>query len=233
MEPIPETNEALSELERFGDSELREDLGELMAQAKRKVPTLVGVSLTLLAEDLVLTYVATGRDIAVMDAIQYVDGGPCLDAVDADETIGTDAETLLDEGRWQLFAQATAAAGVRSTLSIPFRRERLVTGGVNLYGGVSHSFLGMEGELADLFGGWAPDAVSNADLSFSTRLEAAKAPGMLRDQAFIDQAIGLLVSARDLDPGAAEERLKRAAAQAGTSVAVLAKAIVQAFGWEP
>ncbi|WP_256796383.1 ANTAR domain-containing protein [Terrabacter sp. Ter38] len=232
MEPIPETDEALAELERFGDTELREDLAELTAEAKRQVPSLVGVSLTLLAEELVLTYVATTREIAVMDAVQYVDGGPCIEAVDTDSTVGTDAETLLDEGRWQLFAQATAAAGVRSTLSIPFGREGVVTGGVNLYGGAPTSFRGAESELARLFGGWAPDAVSNADLSFSTRLEAVQGPARLKGQAYVDQAIGLLVSARDLDPESAEERLIRAAAQAGTSVAALARALVHAFTGE-
>ncbi|MER7070934.1 ANTAR domain-containing protein [Terrabacter sp. NPDC000476] len=233
MEPTPETNEALSELERFGDSELRDELTDLTSAAKRRVPTLVGVSVTLVAENIVLTYVATAREVAVMDAVQYVDGGPCIEAVAADETISTDAATLLDEGRWQLFAQATAAAGVRSTLSIPFGTESRVTGGVNLYGGLSSSFRGMQSELAMLFGGWAPGAVSNADLSFSTRLEAVQAPGRLRDQTFVDQAIGLLISARDLDPDAAEERLKRAAAQAGTSVVALAQALVEALSWEP
>jgi hypothetical protein len=232
MEPIPENDEALAELERLGDTELREDLAELTAEAKRQVPTLVGVSLTLLAEDLVLTYVASTREVAVMDAIQYVDGGPCIEAVDSDSTVVTESEALLDETRWQLFAQATAAAGVRSTLSIPFGREGVVTGGVNLYGAATTSFRGAEADLAKLFGGWAPDAVSNADLSFSTRLEAVRGPARLKGQAYVDQAIGLLVSARGLDPDSAEERLVRAAAQAGTSVAALARALVNAFTGE-
>ncbi|KRF41969.1 hypothetical protein ASH01_18000 [Terrabacter sp. Soil811] len=232
MEPIPETDEALSELERFGDSDLRGDLAEVAATAKEKIPTLVGLSLTLVAEQLVLTYVATGLEVAVMDAVQYIDGGPCVEAVADDEIVGTAVEDLLDEGRWQLFAQATAAAGVRSTLSIPFGEEGIVTGGVNLYGGHASSFQGQESELARLFGGWAPGVVSNADLSFSTRLEAVRSPERLKGQAYVDQAVGLLVSSRGIEASVAEERLYLAAAQAGTSVVALARAIVSAFTGE-
>ena len=91
-------------------------------------------------------------------------------------------------------------------------------------------FTGRVDEMAQLFGAWAPGAVANADLSFETRLEAVKSPERLKGQAYVDQAIGLLVSARDLDPDAAEKRLEWAAARAGVSVSVLAKAIVAAFG---
>jgi GAF domain-containing protein len=229
MEPLPETGEALSELERFGDTTVREHLRAVMAVAKTKVPSLVGVSLTLVPEDLVLTYVASDHRIAVMDAVQYVDGGPCIDAVDADRVVLTDVEGLLDEARWQLFAQVTAVAGVRSTLSMPLRQDGTVTGGVNLYGGDSSSFRGLEAWLANLFGAWAPGAVANADLSFSTRLEAVRGPAKLRGRAYVDQAVGLLVGARGIDPGDAEARLQRAAAQAGTTVLALARALVVAF----
>ena len=132
MEPIPATHEALLEFERYGDLQLRDDLKRQTALAQQLVPGLVGVSLGLVAEDLVLTYVATGVDVAALDAVQYADDGPCLEAVRNGETVRTDAESLLDEGKWQLFAQASAAAGIRSSLSMPFRRDGVVTGGVNL-----------------------------------------------------------------------------------------------------
>ena len=83
--------------------------------------------------------------------------------------------------------------------------------------------------LAALFGAWAPGAVTNADLSFQSRLEAVRSPARLRAQAYVDKAIGLLVSARGLAPDAAEERLQSAAARAGVAVFVLAQALVQAF----
>src|SRR5215218_9904010 len=165
MEPIPETHKALEELERYGDVELRGDLQRLTEQAKQRVPGLVGVSLSLVTEDLVLTYVASDVDIAALDAVQYTDDGPCLEAIRQEAIIETDTEALLDEGRWQLFAQASAAAGIRSSLSMPFRLHGVVTGGVNLYAQRPDTFKEHVEQLADLFGAWAPGAVANADLS--------------------------------------------------------------------
>jgi len=232
MEPIPETDAALVELERYGDVELRRDLERLTSSAEEQVDGLVGVSLALINEGLVLTYVASDDRVAALDGLQYVDGGPCVDAVELDRCFTTDVEAVLDESRWQLFAQASAAAGIRSTLSMPIRRDGMVTGGVNLYGARADTFRGRAEELARLFGAWAPGAVANADLSFASRLEAAKGPEHLREQACVDQAIGLLVSARGLDPDAAEERLHNAAARAGVAVPVVARALLAAFTGE-
>lgn len=232
MEPIPETDAALVELERYGDTDLRTDLEHLTASAEEQAPGLVGVSLALLTEGLVLTYVASDRRTAALDAVQYVDGGPCVDAVELDRTFRMDVEAVLDEARWQLFAQASAAAGIRSTLSIPIRHDGVVTGSVNLYGAGTDTFGGRAEELARLFGAWAPGAVANADLSFASRLEAVKGPERLRDQACVDQAVGLLVSARGLDLQAAEDRLREAAARAGVALPVVARALLAAFTGE-
>lgn len=232
MEPIPETDAALVELERYGDTDLRKDLERLTFAAEEQVPGLVGVSLALVSEGLVLTYVASDDRVAALDGLQYVDGGPCVEAIELDRSLTTDMENVLDESRWQIFAQASAAAGIRSTLSMPIRRDGVVTGGVNLYGAHSDTFRGRAEELGELFGAWAPGAVANADLSFASRLEAAKGAEQLREQASVDQAIGLLVSARGLDPDAAEERLHNAAARAGVAVSVVARALLAAFTGE-
>lgn len=229
MEPIPETDQALTELERFGNTELRPDLERLTSLARERVPELVGVSLALVAEDLVLTYVASDSDIAALDGIQYVDDGPCVESVRADQSVVVDVDAVMDEARWLLFAQASAAAGIRSTLSIPFRDAGVVTGGVNLYGSGSRTFDGHVDEMAMVFGAWAPGAVANADLSFQSRLEAVRGPARLKGQAYVDQAIGLVMSARGLTADSAEARLEKAAAQAGISVAVLARALVEAY----
>ncbi|CAN7371752.1 GAF domain-containing protein [Terrabacter sp. LjRoot27] len=232
MEPIPETHEALVELERYGDMDLRQDLEELTTTARESVPGLVGVSLALLTDDLVLTYVASDYRIATLDGVQYVDDGPCVEAIREDNIILTDTAGLLDESTWLLFAQATAAAGIRSTLSMPFRRSGVVTGGVNLYGSEPGTFHGKTEVLAELFGAWAPGAVTNADLSFESRLEAVKSPERLRGQAFVDHAVGLLMSARGLSPDDAERRLQAAAARAGVAVFVLARALVEVLSPE-
>lgn len=218
-------------LELGGDEELREDLQRLATQAKSRVPGLVGVSVGLVSQDLVLTYVASGVEAAALDAVQYTDDGPCLEAVRKAEIVQTQDESVLDEGRWQLFAQARAAAGVRSSLSIPFRHNGVVTGGVNLYGATSDTFDGRVDQLSALFGAWAPGAVTNADLSFKTRIEAMEAPRRLMEQQYVDKAIGLLMAVRSVSPAAAEDSIRVAAARAGVTMGVLGKAIVEAFLW--
>ena len=52
-----------------------------------------------------------------------------------------------------------------STLSIPLMSDGRVYGGLNLYGGTPRAFDGHHDELAELYGGWAGGAVTNADLS--------------------------------------------------------------------
>jgi GAF domain-containing protein len=229
VEPIPETHEVLLELERYGDIDLRQDLERLTATARETVPGLVGVSLALMTEDLVLTYIASDYRIAALDGVQYADDGPCLEAIREERLVVSEVDKLLDESTWQMFAQATAAAGIRSTLSMPFRHGGVVTGGVNLYGAEPRTFKGKVDVLAEIFGAWAPGAVSNADLSFRSRLEAVKSPARLRGQGYVDRAVGLLISARGLSPDAAEERLQAAAARAGVAVFVLARALVEAL----
>lgn len=229
MEPTPETNEALTELETYGDVGLRGELRALVSEAQQVVPELMGVSLGLVVEDLVLTYVASDLDVGVLDAMQYLDTGPCVSAADAGEVIETTSDSLFDEQRWQLFAQASAAHGVRSSLSLPFLRSGVVTGGANFYGSGTASFRGHVEQLADLFGAWAPGAIHNADLAFHTRHQATLSVGNLREARLVDQAVGVLVAEGVSDPNAAEARLREAATRAGIPLAVLARAVVDAY----
>src|SRR3954468_18147026 len=195
MEPIRETRRVLNDLSQFEDAGIYGELGPLAAQAKELVPDLVGLSVTVVAEGITLTYVASSDAIAALDGVQYVDGGPCVSAVEEGELIAVEEADPLDERRWQLFAQAAGAVGIRSTLSLPILAEprpgekggdmsheapdtgssvgtRLgatpVTAGVNLYGSRPDSFHGLHDQLAELFGAWSPGAVTNADLAFTT-----------------------------------------------------------------
>ena len=42
-------------------------------------------------------------------------------------------EDLFDEERWQLYAQASSAVGIASSLSMPLEKDGEMTGGINLY----------------------------------------------------------------------------------------------------
>ncbi len=161
------------------------------------VPSLVGISLALVRDGRVFTVSATQEHLALLDAVQYAVGGPCVDAALQDSTVlGGDSDAgLLDEQRWVEFARASAAHGVLSTLSLPIHVDGQVGGGVNLYAGTPDAFAEKEQPLAAILGAWAPGAVHNADLSFSTGAEARVAPQVLEELAVLDQATGIVVAA--------------------------------------
>jgi hypothetical protein len=109
---------------------------------------------------------------------------------------------------------------------MPLYRHDHLMGGVNLYASTPDAFTGHYYELAELLGARAAEAVTNADLSFSTRLEAADAPGRLRERADIETAIGLLAAQRHITVDEAQERLTRAAAQAGIEEVLVARVMI-------
>jgi GAF domain-containing protein len=238
LEPLSETREALARMNRGSERDLTAELilqGELVEDI---VPTLVGLSLALVRDGLTFTLAATRERLALLDAVQYAVGGPCVDAALEDRTTlsGDTAEGLLDEHRWAEFARAGAAHGVLSTLSLPIHEHRRVVGGVNLYAATPNAFHGKEERVAAVLGAWAPGAVHNADLSFTTRVSAQDAPRVLEDLSVLDQAAGVVVAAHGVDVAAARRIIADAARRAGQGQAEVARALVRPYllpGEEP
>ena len=81
VEPIPETEQALAQLSNTTPVDLVASLQDQVARAKEIVPELMGASLAATAEGLTFTFVASSQLIATLDALQYLDGGPCVQAV--------------------------------------------------------------------------------------------------------------------------------------------------------
>jgi GAF domain-containing protein len=229
MEPIPETVEAVDDLDpSVVDLDLLDHLTELSNRAQEIVPDLVGVSIARLAEELTFTLLATAREIAVLDGIQYLAGGPCVEGAHAQEVREFNRDDVLDEDRWRLFAEATAARAVHSTLTLPVMTEDRVVGTVNLYAASSRAFVGHHGALAEVFGAWAAGAVADADLSFATRKEAQAAPQRVQDGHVIDVATGFLAAQLGVDVDTAWVHLHDAAVRAGVTMVQLARNIVHA-----
>lgn len=228
LEPLPETRQALERVGRWSQSDLLVDLLDRGDQVRRVVPSCVGLSLTVSEGSLTFTLVSSSEDVSLLDGVQYAVGGPCVDAVEDDTVIhgGGDDEGLLDEGRWAVFARASAAHGVRSTLSMPLHEDGTLVGGVNLYASETEAFEGKADEVAALLGAWAPAAVSNADLGFTTREAARRAPGLIEDSATVDQATGVVMAARRVDRDTAREVIADAARRAGSEDVAIARAIL-------
>jgi AmiR/NasT family two-component response regulator len=92
--------------------------------------------------------------------------------------------------------------------------------------------VGRHQQLADALGGQASEAVTNADLSFSTRLDAAAAPQQMRDRIEIETATGLLAARSGTDLEGAQRLLREAAVRAGVPAALVARVLVLVHrGW--
>jgi GAF domain-containing protein len=228
VDPIPETLEAFDELDPYiDDGSLQEQLTRQAALARTIAPDLVGVSLASRVHEVTFTLVATDDAAATLDAVQYLTSGPCVEALDDAQGVMTDSDDLFAEDRWHALGKASAAAGVCSTLTFPILQGGRVVGTVNLYGRTNDAFSDKHEPLAAVFDAWAPAAVTNADLSFSTRKLAQDAPNRLRDEAVIDTATGIIAALREIDVDSARTRLEDAARRAGVHVSRLARAIVR------
>jgi GAF domain-containing protein len=233
MEPIPETVEAIDGLDPSADDgSLLADLIRSASRGQAVVPDLVGVSIAGFDHGLTFTLVATAEEVAVLDAFQYLAGGPCVEAAHTNQVMAFEPD-VFEEERWRFFAEATAACAVRSTLTLPVLSDGRVAGTVNLYGGSRRAFVGHHEQLAAIFGAWAAGAVANADLSFTTRGEAQRAPRRGRDQNRIDAASGIVAERLGVDVEAALTHLRDAAARAGVSLLQLANGIVSTRNQSP
>lgn len=226
MEPIPETVAALEELGPVIGDGIHDQLLRMARRVRDVVPSCVGLSLAVLDLDLTFTLEATDEEMRALDAAQYLDSGPCVAAADLDEIVEVPDVSVLDEARWQLFAQASGHVGIRSTLTIPLHEDGQVRGTVNLYAAEPHAFEGRVEEVAASVGGWAPGVVANADLSFLSRRAAALAPHQLADAALVGRAVTLIRSVRDLSDAEARDLLQAAATRAGLEVRAVAKILV-------
>ena len=225
MEPIPETVRAIEELGPFaGDGDLLEQLHEMGAEVSALVPDCVGLSLMSAEHGVTFTLTAPDTQIALLEAIQYVAGSATSAADRAPRPSPGD---LMDEEAWRTFAMATAARAVASTLTMPIIDGDGISGTVTVYGASRQAFTGHHEQLAAIFGGWAPGAVANADLSFTTRSEAEQAPRKLRSESTTDRGAHLVAGAHHVSLETARRRIREAAARAGITEEQLAEAMVR------
>jgi GAF domain-containing protein len=223
MEPVPETRSALEGL-AGEDRRVVQALQAAIDAVTDTIRECVGVSISVRETGMTFTFLRSSGIAGAIDAAQYLDDGPCLETIRTGDDVSlTD---LMDEDRWQLFAQASAASGVRSSLSLPLRRNGEIVGSVNFYGSTSWAFMGEEAALARAFGARVEDAINNADLSMSTLAAARQAPQVLADRTVVDQALGVLVAKLGIGFEEALQRLSTAAAHARVPLAELARVVI-------
>ena len=225
MEPLPEVRAAAERLAALTDVDLLDGLDALSRRAVSLVPSCVGLSLTVVVDDEPFTLTATSKDMAVLDAAQYLDGGPCLVAAEVRQAVSL--PDVLDENRWQYYEQAASSLGVRASLSMPIAGSGGQTpGAINLYASDPQAFRGKEEMLAKVFRVPADTLVSNADLSFMTRDFARQLPARLEEKAKVDQAVGVLMALHGWEAADARSRLRTAASKANAPVEEVANVVL-------
>jgi GAF domain-containing protein len=230
VEPLPEVAAAIDQLAaETGDTSLLDGLLGLAGAAVDLVPSCVAVSLTIVVDDEPFTVTATSAELAVLDAAQYLEGGPCLEATRTAQEV--DVPDVLDEDRWRLYEQVASARGIRSSLSMPVGGSAGRTpGAVNLYASDPHAFTGKEEQLAEVFQVPVEEMVANADLSFMTRDFARELPERLEEKSRADRAVGVLVARNGWGPDEARTRLRAAAGKAGVALGEVASVVLALSG---
>jgi hypothetical protein len=192
--------------------QLLEDLGRTLEQVSETVPGCIGLSLARADHEGTCTLAASEERIAVLDAIRYLDGGHDL------------SEHLVD-GRWDLFARACDAVGVRSTVTLPVARDDLVVGSVHLYAGNDQGLDERDEDLARALDAVALEVVLDSEVSLTTRRLAEPAPLSLRGEGAVNRAVGTLAVHLDIDVATAYSQLADAALRAGITPERLALAL--------
>lgn len=197
-------------------------------EARRLVPALVAVSMTVIHHGVALTAATTHEDLRALDDTQVEAGeGPCLTATAQGRVVELDDVT--DEQQWQDFAAEASAAGIASSLSLPVATTGGLALGVNLYAGTPSAFRGHEEELVALFGGGEGAGVHNADLGHRTRALSAELPDAVADVAAVDRAVGVLVATQHCSSERALLALHASSAEFGYELADMARRVVQSM----
>jgi GAF domain-containing protein len=224
MEPIAESLEALSRLSAAAEVDLVSELKEAGRRVVEAVPDCIGLSIAWFDEGLTFSLLTTMDALKIIDAAQYLEGGPCeVAALDHEDVLIGD---VLDERRWQLFGAAANANGVRSSLSLPLRQGETVYGSVNFYGSTTDTFAGSHGQLARMFGAAVEEAVLNADLSMASVRRARRAVDTLDARDKVYTAVGAYAAREGIPVEEAHDRLRAAAERAGVPIEDVASLVL-------
>lgn len=219
--------DAFGELGRIvlAEDPLESILSRVAELAKRLIPGAAETSLTLIEGERATTAAYTAELALRLDEAQYAgDVGPCLEAArDGREVLVRD---IRDETRWPSYAAVAAAAGIRSSLSMPLPVQQEVIGALNIYGDASEAFNEDAAELARAFAGYAAIALANAQVFAATAALAQQMKQAMESRAVIEQAKGILMGQRRCGEGEAFEILRDISQRSNRKLREVAEALV-------
>ncbi|PTT60095.1 GAF and ANTAR domain-containing protein [Arthrobacter sp. HMWF013] len=165
-----------------------------------------------------------------VDEIQYsLSQGPCLTA--AEEEREVNVPDLFEEDRWGPdYANAVAAHGLRSVLSLPFNLQGEAKAALNLYSDVPRKF---DERAAAKARGYTREISQALRLAvrFSLHTDsAANLRATLESRTTIDIAVGIVMAQNRCSQEAAVRILTEASSNSNTKLRNVAKSLVESVG---
>ena len=157
-----------------------------------------------------------------VDAIQFEDDGPCVEAIREHQTVVTD--DLITETRWPQFSRrAVEATGVRSMLAFRLFVAGDTLGSLNLYSKQPGGFTEESLAVGTIFAAHASVALRAA----RTKEDLARLREVVETRELIGQAKGILMGRRGISSEAAMELLCRGAERLKIELRELARRVVE------
>jgi GAF domain-containing protein len=200
---------------------------DLLAEAARDViPGALGAGVTLITEGRPTSTGATDSVVARADALQYELGeGPCLTAwADSAPVLIEDART---DPRWPRWSEAVEEIPVRSSLSVPLLRGRGSLGALKVYSAEPAAFHAGTEALLVRFAASAAALLGHVQTTETPRRIQAELAAALRSRDVVGMARGILMSRYRLSEEEAFLRLISTARESGTSMAAVARGLVE------
>jgi ANTAR domain len=203
-------------------------LSELAEQAARCTSECCGASSTVSEGGIERPAAATHPDLAGLVSVQLRSGdGPIPAALERGEPV--DTVDLLREERWPQYRAAALDAGVRSSVTIPFRRSGLtVTLSLDSFrpGTLRHAPHGPARALGDL----AATCLVRDRSYRAALIELDQLGAALRSRPVVDQACGIVMHVLGCDADAAFAVLRRISQGTNRKLTDVAGAVVDKRG---
>jgi GAF domain-containing protein len=130
-----------------------------------------------------------------------LDEGPCLDAIEAEESFYLIGDTATDE-RWPRWGRIVADLGVRSVISLRLETHERRYGSLNLYGSQPQMFGADDVAVASIFG-------RHASIALATSQETDGLQRAMDARKVIGIAMGILMERYSIDSDRAFTVLQR------------------------
>jgi hypothetical protein len=201
-----------------GGDDVRSALEGVVRAAAGTLPGAEHASVTESAGEQYRTRVASSEFARTIDRIQYGTGeGPCLAALETETAVHV--RDVLDDDRWPAFAEAAAATGFRSSLSLRLHGTGDRVAALNLFSTRPDAFDGGSRQVGALLARHAALALVAAD-----QVEQLQQAVATRD--VIGQAKGILMERHGLDADRAFAVLVRYSRDSNTRLRDVAETLV-------